>query len=113
MSTTSTKNPSSIRQYKEPDALQILSQHVGKLFGSKDYSDVTFNLKGKSIPAHKTTLACRAEYFNALFLGGFNEINTDSIDLEPNTQLDAFCVMLRYIYTGKIEFDGICEDELL
>ena len=113
MTTKSTKNPSSISLYKESEALQILSQHVGKLFGSKDYSDVTFNLKGKSIPAHKTILACRAFYFDALFSGGFKETKTDSIELPSNTPWDAFCLMLRYIYTGKIEFDGISEDVLL
>ena len=70
-------------------------------------------MKGQSIHAHKTILACRAFYFDALFSGGFNETNTDSIELRSNTPWDAFCLILRYIYTGKIELDGICEDELL
>ena len=113
MNITSTEKPSGSRPYKELDGLQILSRQVGNLCKNKYLSDVVLNLQGQSIPAHKRILACRAEYFKSLFFGGFNEENTNSIDLEPNTPLYAFSVMLLYIYTGKIKFDYICEDELL
>ena len=92
---SSTEKPSGSRQYKDLDGLHILSQQVGDLCENKDLSDVILNLQGESIPAHKMILACRVEYFKSLFFGGFNEENTDSIDLEPNTPLNAFRVMLR------------------
>jgi len=93
--------------------LHLLSDEIGKLYQSTEYSDVTLHLQGQSIPAHKMILASRAEYFRALFFGGFREASTNSIKLDPDTPLTAFMMVLRYIYTGKISLDSISEDKIL
>lgn len=45
-------------------------------------------------------LAARSEYFRALLFGGLNETNKKEITLKVH--LEAFKIILKYIYTGKI-----------
>lgn len=63
-----------------------------------DHSDVTFIVENTKIPAHKTILSARSKYFQALFRGGFAEATQSEIEL--NVPLDAFKMILRFIYTG-------------
>lgn len=53
-----------------------------------------------SFKGHKVILAARAEYFRAMLYGGLSESTKNEITLNVNK--DAFKVILRYIYTGKI-----------
>lgn len=53
------------------------------------------------ILGHKVVLAARSEYFRALLFGGLSETNKTEIEL-PKTPLQAFKIILKYIYTGKI-----------
>lgn len=52
------------------------------------------------IPGHKVILAARSEYFRAMLYGGLSESTKSEIPLQANK--DAFKVLLKYIYTGKI-----------
>merc|ERR1712140_39519 len=49
-------------------------------------------------------LGVRHEYFRCLLFGGLRESNSNSVELGDDTPLNAFEAILRYVYTGKIEF---------
>ncbi|GLV39696.1 BTB (POZ) domain containing 9 [Carabus blaptoides fortunei] len=89
-----------------------LSEHLGSLCCNKEYADVTFVIEGQQIHAHKILLAVRSEYFRALLFGGMREASQDEIELK-GTPLQAFKVLLRYIYTGHMSLMSIREDVVL
>lgn len=47
----------------EIDHVNYLSQDIGALCLNDDYSDVTLNIDGEVVKAHKAILASRCEYF--------------------------------------------------
>lgn len=53
-----------------------------------------------SFIGHKVILAARAEYFRAMLYGGMSESTKSEITLNVNRE--AFKLILKYIYTGKI-----------
>lgn len=65
----------------------------------KEFCDVVLVLDGTHIPAHKSILAARSNYFEALFRWSMPEDNTVKIaigEMVPSRQ--AFDSLLRYIY---------------
>lgn len=52
-----------------------LSEHIGSLCLSSEYSDLTLIVEGQRIPAHKVILAASSDYFRALLYGGMRESN--------------------------------------
>ncbi|CAG2256651.1 BTBD3_6 [Mytilus edulis] len=74
---------------------------------NEDLADVYFSFPGeKSIryPAHKMVLSMRSPVFKAMFYGAFPQQNRDVeiIDIKPST----FNLMLRYIYTDRLQLTG-------
>lgn len=65
---------------------------------STEHSDVIFVVENTKIPAHKTILSARCSYFQKLFHGGFAQATQSEIKLQ--VPLDAFKVILRFIYSG-------------
>lgn len=59
----------------EVDCAGHLSEHIGSLCLSSEYSDVTLIVEGHRIPAHKVILAASSDYFRALLYGGMKEAN--------------------------------------
>lgn len=90
---------------------QYLSEDLDKLCLNDEYSDVTFIVEGKKLPAHKVILASRSEYFRALLFGGMRESNQNEIDLDA--PLEAFKALLKYIYTGTVTVYGMKQDTVL
>ncbi|XP_043256322.1 BTB/POZ domain-containing protein 9 [Colletes gigas] len=77
-----------------------LSEDIGALYLSDDYSDVTLIVGGQRLNGHKVILAARSEYFRALLFGGLKESTQREIVLK-NANLTAFKALLEYIYTGR------------
>ncbi|XP_062526746.1 BTB/POZ domain-containing protein 9 isoform X1 [Bombyx mori] len=75
-----------------------LSEHIGSLCLSSEYSDVTLIVEGQRIPAHKVILAASSDYFRALLYGGMREANQAEVELQA--PLQAFKALLRYVYSG-------------
>lgn len=63
-----------------------LSEHIGSLCLSSEYSDVTLIVEGQRIPAHKVILAASSDYFRALLYGGMREANQVSLPIESLIQ---------------------------
>lgn len=91
--------------------LAEFSQQMGQLCMSAEYSDVTFVVENTRISAHKIILAARSSYFRALLYGGLAESSQQEIDLK--VPLEAFKVLLGYIYTGCISLVKLREEQIL
>lgn len=90
----------------------FLSEHIGSLYLNDSYSDVTLKVDHAYFQAHRVILAARSEYFRALLYGGMRESSECEVELK-DTNVAAFKVLLRYIYTGKISLTNIKEDLIL
>lgn len=75
------------------------------------HSDVTFVVGSTKIPAHKTILSARSEYFQNLLFGNFNEANQNEINLE--VPLDAFKIILRFLYTGRMSLLSLDVNQII
>ncbi|XP_072944054.1 BTB/POZ domain-containing protein 9 [Epargyreus clarus] len=88
-----------------------LSEHIGSLCLSSEYSDVTLVVEGQRIPAHKVILAASSDYFRALLYGGMREANQSEVELQA--PLQAFKALLRYVYSGHMGLSLLREDTVL
>ncbi|XP_022214079.2 BTB/POZ domain-containing protein 9-like [Drosophila obscura] len=64
------------------------------------YSDVDFLVEEQRLPAHRSILAARSDYFRAMLYGNMTESKEREIRLE--VPVDAFKIIMRYIYTGTL-----------
>ncbi|CAN7988268.1 unnamed protein product [Ixodes hexagonus] len=85
-----------------------LAEHVGSLLLQPEYSDVLLVVGGARLPAHRLILASCSSYFRALLYGGMRESQQDEVVLQ-DTPREAFELLLRYIYTGKLQLSGLKE----
>ena len=78
-----------------------LVKHFEELFESKKFSDVTFNVRGQKLAAHKAILSARSPVFAAMFQHPTKETLTGSVDVH-DIEPEVFKIMLRFIYTGQV-----------
>ena len=67
-------------------------------------SDVTFLVEGQRIHAHRAILAKRCEHFAAMFRSGMRESVEREISI-PNVPMEAFKLMLEFLYTDSVKID--------
>lgn len=105
----------------------FLSEHIGALFLSSNYSDLTLKIENDELHAHKVILAARSEYFRwvlfgiyeasslriihfslcrALLYGGLRESTQNEIIIKDSS-VEAFKALLKYIYTGFISLNNV------
>lgn len=90
-----------------------LSENIGSLFTTQEYSDVTLIVEDVRFQAHKVVLAACSEYFRALFFGGLKESTLQDAEIElKDTNASAFKHLLKYIYTGCMNLVELKEDIL-
>ncbi|CAL7945813.1 unnamed protein product [Xylocopa violacea] len=94
------------------DHISTLSEDIGALYLSDDYSDVTLIVGGQRFNSHKIILAARSEYFRALLFGGLKESTQHEIELK-NANLTGFKGLLEYIYTGRMSLTDRREEVVL
>ncbi|XP_001605281.2 BTB/POZ domain-containing protein 9 [Nasonia vitripennis] len=96
----------------EIEHTSFLSEDIGALYLSDDYSDVTLIVSGQRFNGHKVILAARSQYFRALLFGGLRESTQSEIELKEPT-LPAFKGLLKYIYTGHMSLANQREEVIL
>ncbi|CAO2162697.1 unnamed protein product [Urochloa humidicola] len=77
---------------------------LGYLLDSDAGTDVSFIVKGETIPAHRAILAARSPVFQAEFFGTMSDATSPSIklqDIEP----EVFKAMLVFLYTDELSED--------
>ncbi|XP_045446024.1 BTB/POZ domain-containing protein 9 [Melitaea cinxia] len=104
-------NSSSSSRVGDIEHISHLSEHIGSLCLSSEYSDVTLIVEGVRIPAHKVILAASSDYFRALLYGGMREANQAEVELQA--PLLAFKALLRYVYSGHMGLSLLREDTVL
>jgi len=71
------------------------------------HSDVTFiiteNGEDRRIPAHRAILASQSEYFDRLLFGEMKEGHQDVEIPLQDTPLEAFQLLMKYTYCGKMK----------
>uniref|UniRef100_A0A7E4VJ50 BTB domain-containing protein n=1 Tax=Panagrellus redivivus TaxID=6233 RepID=A0A7E4VJ50_PANRE len=87
-----------------PEIADILDK-IGKLFLNNIYSDVEFVVEGERLPAHQIILSQRSPVFEAMFPPS-NELQKQVVEL-PETPLKTFKLLLKFIYTGTVEFGTV------
>ncbi|KAL7306296.1 hypothetical protein TKK_0001726 [Trichogramma kaykai] len=96
----------------EIEHTNFLSEDIGALYLSDDYSDVTLIVNGQRFNGHKVILAARSQYFRALLYGGLRETTQSEINLKETT-LPAFKGLFKYIYTGHMSLSNLQEEVIL
>jgi len=79
-------------------------QHSKNLYNGRLFADITFEVEGEEIPAHKAILAYRSSYFMKMFTSGMSESHSTRISI-PNIKSHIFKALLQYIYCNEIELD--------
>ena len=76
------------------------------------FHDVSFQIEGDIIHAHKNILSARSEYFATMLASGFAEGASGSGNDAPLMVADttpmAFRALLAYLYTDTVELDDAC-----
>nr|CAB3480454.1 unnamed protein product [Digitaria exilis] len=76
-----------------------MMEQLGKIYATKDGSDVTYSVKGKLF--HTIILAMRSPVFKAQLYGGMMESTAQIIEVE-DMQPEVFDALLHYIYTDTL-----------
>lgn len=96
----------------EIDHVHFVSEDIGALYLTEDYSDVTIVVAGHKFYSHKLILAARSQYFRALLFGGMKESTQNEIELNASS-LPAFKNLLKYIYTGHMSLANERDETIL
>jgi speckle-type POZ protein len=81
-----------------------LQEHIENLWTKGEEIDVTFEVEGKCIPAHKLILAARSSVFKAELFGHMEEADMDYIRIE-DMKFEVFKALIHFIYTDKLRND--------
>ena len=79
--------------------LEQASEHFGKLFKSKEFSDVEIECDGEIFNCHQLILSTRSDVFRAMFQAKMKESATKKVNINDFAP-DVVGEMLHFIYTG-------------
>ncbi|OXA48048.1 RCC1 and BTB domain-containing protein 2 [Folsomia candida] len=85
-----------------------LGLEISNLWRTKDDTDVSFFLDGKTITAHKLILKSRSDYFAKMFSNEWKETMAGSVIEIKDTKHATFEAFLFYLYHDRVNFS---EDE--
>merc|ERR1719154_612052 len=80
-------------------ALGQVSEHLGKLFNDKEFSDVEIECDGEIFNCHQAILSTRSDVFRAMFQADMAENRTNKVTIKE-IDSDVVREMLNFIYTG-------------
>ncbi|XP_060077823.1 rho-related protein racA-like [Ylistrum balloti] len=102
-----------------PSISTFLTEERGQImkelyFNKPETADVTFNVEGIKVYAHKSVLTARCEIMAAMFRGHFAEGQTtiSMVDI-PATSVECFLALLEYLYTDQAPIEDIEVMELI
>ncbi|KAF7068166.1 hypothetical protein CFC21_073942 [Triticum aestivum] len=79
-----------------------LHWHLGDLLKNKDAADLTFQVGGQTLSAHRCVLAARSSVFKAELLGSMQESSAASPIEIRDMEADVFKSLLHFIYTDSV-----------
>jgi speckle-type POZ protein len=78
-----------------------IHRHLGQLLSSEEAADVTFEVDGDTISAHRLVLAARSPVFKAELYGSMKERTMSHIQI-VDMEARVFKAMLHFIYTDLL-----------
>ena len=87
---------------KSKDELMV---SMKSMFGDDRYCDITFEMDGGQLKAHKFVLAARSPVLAAMFDSDFEETKSNLVQVR-DVEFCAMKTILMYIYTGEVEFEN-------
>ncbi|KAJ3684934.1 hypothetical protein LUZ61_014098 [Rhynchospora tenuis] len=87
---------------EKPGQEVSLPVQLGKILEGDEMTDMTLEVNGEVIHAHKAILAARSPYFKALLFGSMVESKLQYFKIE-DTETEVFKYLLQYIYTDTID----------
>ena len=72
-----------------------------KMFEKQLHTDVTFQVNGHLVHAHRIVLASQSDYFECLLYGPMKEGRATEITLKE-TPAEAFRELLKFVYSGSV-----------
>jgi hypothetical protein len=69
------------------------------------FADVTFEVEGARITAHRAVLVSRSAYFRGMFKSPCRETAPDAVIVVRDTTIAAFRKLLAYLYGDRLELD--------
>ncbi|VVC98595.1 unnamed protein product [Leptidea sinapis] len=106
-----------LKTFDESTASGHLSEHIGSLCLSTEYSDVTLVVEGQRIPAHKVILAASSNYFRALLFASHEQAASALgtvlyyVDCSRRTPLSTWSV--NVVRAGHMGLSLLREDTVL
>lgn len=95
---------STTEQSEEP--VVSLQDAMQALLVDPTFADVTFEVDGEEVRAHRSILSARSPTFKAMFTSGLSESAEGAvIKLDCNKRI--FEDVLKYIYTGQVSFTDV------
>ena len=82
------------------ERVQLLAQTLGNLYDNMKFSDITINVRGREFKAHKSILAARSMFFDAMF--DQQPLKEKTNQIEEDVEPEVFQEILCYIYTGRV-----------
>ena len=79
-----------------------MSNNIGKLLQSDDFSDFQIICQGTVFPVHRNILACSSSVFQPMFGSDTLENQTGKMIIE-DLEADIVEEMINYVYTGKVK----------
>lgn len=93
-------------------ALAELQDHMGELYRSGAFSDVTLAHNDMRYRSHRCILAARSRYFAIMFGSQMKEAKAPVVYIAAPWSDEAFSRFLEFLYTGRIancKYDVLCE----
>jgi len=81
-----------------PQGRAVLSE----LLERQNFTDVTFLVEGRELPAHRVLLALFSEHFRAMLASGMRESFENRVPIE-GVPYEAFRALLHFLYSGELE----------
>lgn len=91
--------------------LSQLSEDFNNFFDNQEFHDVTFDIRGEEIAAHKQILAARSEKFSELF-SDLMQKRHDRIEID-DVEPSVFRLFLRFVYGARLDTNSVTVDEYL
>jgi speckle-type POZ protein len=89
--------PASSMENEQPD----LGHNLAMMWGKQELTDVSFDVGGESLSAHRVVLAAQSAVFRAELYGPMAESKMTSITIK-DMEASTFRSMLHYIYHGSL-----------
>lgn len=94
----------------KPLRISVCKSAYEHMFNSDKFSDIVFVLPSNiQLRAHKLVLAVHSEFLSTMFQSSMIESGAKSINIDEE-DAKSFEVMIKFMYTGKIE---CLEEQLL